>query len=156
MKRPGGGNPSSHLQMASPNDMDYGVVGMEADGDAEEEMMACGGGGGCGGGEKKRRLSAEQVRALERSFEVENKLEPERKARLARDLGLQPRQVAVWFQNRRARWKTKQLERDYNALRHSYDALRVDHDALRRDKEALLAEVRAAHARFLVLYVRNG
>ena len=105
---------------------------------------------------KKRRLSGEQVRTLERSFEVENKLEPERKARLARDLGLQPRQVAVWFQNRRARWKTKQLERDYNALRHSYDALRVDHDALRRDKEALLAEVRAAHARFLVLYVRNG
>jgi homeobox-leucine zipper protein len=91
---------------------------MEAgEGGAEEEVMAC------GGGEKKRRLSAEQVRALEQSFEVENKLEPERKARLARDLGLQPRQVAVWFQNRRARWKTKQLERDYAALRHSYDAL---------------------------------
>lgn len=59
--------------MANPNDMDYGVVGMETEGDAEEEMMACGGGGG--GGEKKRRLSAEQVRALERSFEVENKPE---------------------------------------------------------------------------------
>ena len=43
---------------------------METEGDAEEEMVACGG----GGGEKKRRLSAEQVRALERSFEVENKL----------------------------------------------------------------------------------
>uniref|UniRef100_A0ACD5XTG7 Uncharacterized protein n=1 Tax=Avena sativa TaxID=4498 RepID=A0ACD5XTG7_AVESA len=138
MKRPVGGSPSSLLQMANPNDMDYGVVGMDAEVEAEEEMMTYGG----GRGEKKRRLSTEQVRALERSFEVENKLEPERKARLARDLGLQPRQVAVWFQNRRARWKTKQLERDYNELRHSYDALRLDHDALRRDKEALLAEIK--------------
>jgi len=123
---------------AFPDD-GYGVVGMEADADADEEMMACGGGGG--GGEKKRRLSAEQVRALERSFEVENKLEPERKARLARDLGLQPRQVAVWFQNRRARWKTKTLERDFAALRARHDALRADCDALRRDKDALAAEV---------------
>ncbi|KAG8049913.1 hypothetical protein GUJ93_ZPchr0009g2131 [Zizania palustris] len=118
---------------------------MEADGDTEEDMMACGGGGG--GGEKKRRLGSEQVRALERSFEVENKLEPERKERLARDLGLQPRQVAVWFQNRRARWKTKQLERDYAALRHSYDALRVDHEALRHDKDALLAEIKELKAK---------
>ena len=113
----------------------FGGVGVE---EADEDMVLCGGGGG---GEKKRRLSTDQVRALERSFETENKLEPERKARLALDLGLQPRQVAVWFQNRRARWKTKQLERDYAALRHSYDALRRDHDALRRDKDALLAEV---------------
>ncbi|KAF0913322.1 hypothetical protein E2562_021971 [Oryza meyeriana var. granulata] len=143
MKRPGGaGGSPSQLPMANSSDDGYGGVGMEADGEGEEEMMACG-----GGGEKKRRLSVEQVRALERSFEVENKLEPERKARLARDLGLQPRQVAVWFQNRRARWKTKQLERDYTALRHSYDALRLDHDALRRDKDALLAEIKELKAK---------
>ncbi|KAF8654362.1 hypothetical protein HU200_061542 [Digitaria exilis] len=112
---------------------------------ADEDMVLCSGGGG--GGEKKRRLSTDQVRALERSFETENKLEPERKARLAQDLGLQPRQVAVWFQNRRARWKTKQLERDYAALRHSYDALRADHDALRRDKDTLLTEIKELKAK---------
>ena len=49
----------------------------------------------------------DQVKALEKNFEVENKLEPERKVKLALELGLQPGQVAVWFQNRRSRWKTK-------------------------------------------------
>lgn len=100
-------------------------------------------------GEKKRRLSAEQVKALEKNFEVENKLEPERKERLAQDLGLQPRQVAVWFQNRRARCKTKQIERDYAALSARHDALKLDCNALRRVKEALLAEVsKRAHELF--------
>jgi homeobox-leucine zipper protein len=95
----------------------------------------------CGLGEKKRRLALEQVRALERCFETDNKLDPDRKSRIARDLGLQPRQVAVWFQNRRARWKTKTLERDFAALRARHEALRADCDALRRDKDALAAEV---------------
>uniref|UniRef100_A0ACD5TVE6 Uncharacterized protein n=1 Tax=Avena sativa TaxID=4498 RepID=A0ACD5TVE6_AVESA len=107
----------------------------------EEDEYEHAGALSCGLGGKKRRLALEQVRALERSFETDNKLDPERKARIARDLGLHPRQVAVWFQNRRARWKTKQLERDFNALRARHDALRSDCDALRRDKDALAAEI---------------
>ncbi|NP_001356198.1 homeodomain-leucine zipper transcription factor TaHDZipI-1 [Zea mays] len=86
-------------------------------------------------GEKKRRLAPDQVRALERCFEADNRLDPDRKARVARDLALNPRQVAVWFQNRRARWKAKALHRDFAALR-------ARHDALRRDKDALAAEIR--------------
>ncbi|KAJ7956779.1 homeobox-leucine zipper protein ATHB-6-like [Quillaja saponaria] len=93
-------------------------------------------------GEKKRRLNMDQVKALEKNFEVENKLEPERKAKLAQELGLQPRQVAVWFQNRRARWKTKQLERDYGLLKSNYDALKLNYDALQHDNEALLKEIK--------------
>lgn len=92
--------------------------------------------------EKKRRLSADQVKALEKNFEVENKLEPERKVKLAQELGLQPRQVAVWFQNRRARWKTKQLERDYGVLKANYDALKQKYDSLQHDNEALHKEIR--------------
>ncbi|KAK9134228.1 hypothetical protein Syun_013558 [Stephania yunnanensis] len=92
--------------------------------------------------EKKRRLSIDQVKALEKNFEVENKLEPERKVRLAQELGLQPRQVAVWFQNRRARWKTKQLERDFGVLKANYDSLKLNFESLQKDKEALLVEVR--------------
>ncbi|MCD9644801.1 Homeobox-leucine zipper protein ATHB-6 [Datura stramonium] len=92
--------------------------------------------------EKKRRLSVEQVKALEKNFEVENKLEPERKVKLAQELGLQPRQVAVWFQNRRARWKTKQLERDYNVLKANFDSLKHNYESLKHDNESLIKEIR--------------
>ncbi|CDP02129.1 unnamed protein product [Coffea canephora] len=91
--------------------------------------------------EKKRRLTPEQVHLLEKSFEAENKLEPERKTQLAKKLGLQPRQVAVWFQNRRARWKTKQLERDYDQVKSSYDSLRSDYDSVVKENEKLKTEV---------------
>ena len=91
--------------------------------------------------EKKRRLTVDQVQFLEKSFEVENKLEPERKIQLAKDLGLQPRQVSIWFQNRRARWKTKQLEKDYDALRASYNSLKADYDNLFNEKDKLKEEV---------------
>ncbi|XP_068635682.1 homeobox-leucine zipper protein HAT5-like [Aristolochia californica] len=91
--------------------------------------------------EKKRRLTADQVQFLERNFEVENKLEPDRKIQLAKDLGLQPRQVAIWFQNRRARWKTKQLEKDYEALKTSYNGLKIDYENLLQEKEKLKTEV---------------
>ncbi|CAD6209783.1 unnamed protein product [Miscanthus lutarioriparius] len=94
-------------------------------------------------GEKKRRLNVEQVRTLEKNFELGNKLEPERKLQLARALGLQPRQVAIWFQNRRARWKTKQLEKDYDALKRQLDAVKADNDALLSHNKKLQAEILA-------------
>ena len=92
-------------------------------------------------GEKKKRLSLEQVKALEKSFEIGNKLEPERKMQLAKALGLQPRQIAIWFQNRRARWKTKQLEKDYEVLKKQFEALKADNDNLQSQNKKLIAEV---------------
>ena len=91
---------------------------------------------------KKRRLSSEQVQFLEKSFEVENKLEPDRKVQLAKELGLQPRQVAIWFQNRRARFKTKQLEKDYGTLKASFDSLKDDYDNLLQENDKLKEEVK--------------
>ncbi|MFS8019532.1 putative transcription factor homeobox-WOX family [Helianthus anomalus] len=85
--------------------------------------------------DKKKRLTSEQLEALENSFQEEIKLDPDRKMKLAHELGLQPRQVAVWFQNRRARWKAKQLER-------LYDTLKQEFEAVFREKQKLQDEVR--------------
>ncbi|KAJ0975257.1 hypothetical protein J5N97_017222 [Dioscorea zingiberensis] len=95
------------------------------------------------GAEKKRKLNVEQVRTLERNFEIGNKLEPERKMQLARDLGLQPRQIAIWFQNRRARWKTKQLEKDYDSLKHRFEAVKSENEALLAKNYKLQTEILA-------------
>ncbi|KAK7271743.1 hypothetical protein RJT34_27896 [Clitoria ternatea] len=92
-------------------------------------------------GEKKKRLSLEQVKALEKSFESGNKLEPERKVQLAKALGLQPRQIAIWFQNRRARWKTKQLEKEYEVLKKQFEAVKADNDSLKAQNQKLHAEL---------------
>jgi homeobox-leucine zipper protein len=60
------------------------------------------------------------------NFGNEHKLESERKDKLASELGLDPRQVAVWFQNRRARWKNKKLEEEYTKLKTSHENIVVE------------------------------
>ncbi|KAI5083157.1 hypothetical protein GOP47_0002900 [Adiantum capillus-veneris] len=110
----------------------------------EEEIM-----GGAGGVVlKKRRLSVDQVRFLESSFESENKLEPDRKVQIAQRLGLQPRQVAVWFQNRRARSKSKQLERDFLALKANYHAVLLENEKLQAEVDRLTAQLREGSVPF--------
>ncbi|XP_073147226.1 homeobox-leucine zipper protein ATHB-54-like [Henckelia pumila] len=106
--------------------------------------------------EKKRRLLPNQVRSLEKCFDVDNKLEPDRKVQLAKELNLQPRQVAIWFQNRRARCKMKHIEREYDILKASYDKLKADYDTLYKENENLKNEVHLLKKPKLeAIYVRN-
>ncbi|KAG6412091.1 hypothetical protein SASPL_124757 [Salvia splendens] len=100
---------------------------------------------------KKRRLSNEQLEMLENSFHEEIKLEPDRKMKLAKELGLQPRQIAIWFQNRRARWKGKRLEHLYDALKHEYDAVSRDREELQQEVMALREILKDHVAKKLVL-----
>jgi homeobox-leucine zipper protein len=72
---------------------------------------------------KKRRLSDHQARYLEMSFRKERRLETPRKVQLAAELGLDAKQVAVWFQNRRARHKSKLMEEEFAKLRAAHDAV---------------------------------
>ncbi|PWZ37253.1 Homeobox-leucine zipper protein HOX6 [Zea mays] len=115
-----------------------------AEDDGTEWMMHGAGGKGKGGGaldKNKKRFSDEQTKSLESMFATQAKLEPRQKLQLARELGLQPRQVAIWFQNKRARWKSKQLEREYSALRDDYHALLCSYESLKDEKRALLKQL---------------
>ncbi|XP_004300609.1 PREDICTED: homeobox-leucine zipper protein ATHB-40 isoform X1 [Fragaria vesca subsp. vesca] len=90
-----------------------------------------------GAGAKKRKLTEEQVTLLELNFGNEHKLESEKKDRLASQLGLDPRQVAVWFQNRRARWKNKKLEEEYSTLKTAHENVIVEKCKLESEMQKL-------------------
>ncbi|XP_058221587.1 homeobox-leucine zipper protein ATHB-52 [Rhododendron vialii] len=93
----------------------------------------------------KKRLTKDQVRLLEISFGSNKKLEPERKLQLARDLGIPPRQIAIWYQNKRARWKTQSLELDHSALQLRLEAATAEKKQLEKEVERLREELEKAH-----------
>ncbi|CAK7327730.1 unnamed protein product [Dovyalis caffra] len=93
---------------------------------------------------KKKKLTQDQVRLLERTFTTNKKLEPELKVQLANHLGVPPRQIAIWYQNKRARWKTQSLELDYNTLQVKLENALADRRRLEREVVQLQEELRRA------------
>lgn len=89
----------------------------------------------------KRRFSDDQIKSLETMFECETKLEPRKKLQVAKELGLHPRQVSIWFQNKRARYKSKQLEKEYSILQAKYDDLATQFDILKKEKQSLVLQL---------------
>lgn len=103
----------------------------------------------------KKRLTQDQVKLLETSFDHRKKLEPEQKLQLARELGVPPRQIAIWYQNKRARWKTQSLELDYNVIRVRLEHALVEKRKLERDVMRLQVELEKAHEMLHTLNYAN-
>ncbi|CAL5382647.1 unnamed protein product [Camellia sinensis] len=139
--------------VSSPNSTVSSVSGKRSE--REENDGGCGGGergwgtshGGGGseeddGGEmarKKLRLSKEQAAVLEETFKEHNTLNPKQKVALAKQLKLLPRQVEVWFQNRRARTKLKQTEVDCEYLKRCCENLTEENRRLQKEVNELRA-----------------
>ncbi|RCV43527.1 hypothetical protein SETIT_9G301000v2 [Setaria italica] len=88
---------------------------------------------------KKLRLTKEQSALLEDRFKEHSTLNPKQKAALAKQLNLRPRQVEVWFQNRRARTKLKQTEVDCELLKRCCETLTEENRRLHRELQQLRA-----------------
>ncbi|KAJ6411185.1 hypothetical protein OIU84_007862 [Salix udensis] len=99
-------------------------------------------GGGGGGGDhdpsdpqrrKKRyhRHTALQIQKLESMFKECPHPDEKQRLQLSRELGLAPRQIKFWFQNRRTQMKTQHERADNSALRAENDKIRCENIAIR-------------------------
>uniref|UniRef100_A0ACD5TUT6 Uncharacterized protein n=1 Tax=Avena sativa TaxID=4498 RepID=A0ACD5TUT6_AVESA len=108
---------------------------------------------------RKRKLSDDQAQFLEMSFREDRKLETPRKEKLAAELGLDTKQVAVWFQNRRARYKSKLIEEEFSKLRAAHDAVVVHNCHLEAELLRLkerLAETEEEQSKAMAAAAREG
>ncbi|XP_010055469.2 homeobox-leucine zipper protein HAT4 isoform X2 [Eucalyptus grandis] len=138
--------------VSSPNSMASTVSGKRSERDHQsqtngddldnERASSRGGGSDEEDGDmsrKKLRLSKDQSAVLEESFKEHNTLNPKQKLALAKQLGLRPRQVEVWFQNRRARTKLKQTEVDCEYLKRCCESLTEENRRLQKEVQELRA-----------------
>ncbi|KAL0398542.1 UNVERIFIED_CONTAM: Homeobox-leucine zipper protein ATHB-52 [Sesamum radiatum] len=94
---------------------------------------------------RRKRLTQDQVRLLETNFNFNHKLDQDSKSRLALELGVPPRQVAIWYQNKRAREKNQSLEADHKALQQQLENVVAENARLEGEVERLKAELNKIH-----------
>ncbi|XP_061346183.1 homeobox-leucine zipper protein HOX11-like [Gastrolobium bilobum] len=141
---------SSPNSAVSPFQMDFSVRNngnaedggrnkRENEGEAERASSRASDDDENGSTRKKLRLSKEQSAFLEESFKEHTTLNPKQKLALAKQLNLRPRQVEVWFQNRRARTKLKQTEVDCEYLKRCCETLTEENRRLQKELQELRA-----------------
>ncbi|KAK7364169.1 hypothetical protein VNO80_12619 [Phaseolus coccineus] len=82
---------------------------------------------------KKRyhRHTANQIQRLESMFKECPHPDEKQRMQLSRELGLAPRQIKFWFQNRRTQMKAQHERADNSALRQENDKIRCENIAIR-------------------------
>ncbi|KAF3632764.1 Homeobox-leucine zipper protein ATHB-4 [Capsicum annuum] len=127
------------IMVSSPNSTVSSVSGKRSHDEGERTTSSLEDDGGDAAARKKLRLSKEQAAVLEETFKEHNTLNPKQKLALATQLNLRPRQVEVWFQNRRARTKLKQTEVDCEYLKRCCENLTAENRRLQKEVVELRA-----------------
>lgn len=96
----------------------------------------------------------EQVREMDAFFRVNQSPLEEERAALAASIGLRERQVATWFQNKRARTKHKYMQADADQLRQENVAMMRELEQHRSLKDHILNQVKSAVSKMHRLSVR--
>lgn len=93
-----------------------------------------GGSGGADSSDKKKRYhrhTALQIQILESTFKECPHPDEKTRMQLSRELGLAPRQIKFWFQNRRTQMKAQHERADNCALRAENDKIRCENIVIR-------------------------
>ncbi|KAA8540403.1 hypothetical protein F0562_024678 [Nyssa sinensis] len=108
------------------------------EGEGEHDDDGDGDGDGADGDKNKKkkrkkyhRHTAEQIREMEALFKESPHPDEKQRQQLSKQLGLAPRQVKFWFQNRRTQIKTIQERHENSLLKTEMDKLRDENNNLR-------------------------
>ncbi|XP_010540046.1 PREDICTED: homeobox-leucine zipper protein HDG11-like isoform X2 [Tarenaya hassleriana] len=115
--------------------MDFIVGDGNGSGSGGSHHLDGGGRGGRREAERKKkryhRHTAYQIQRLEATFKECPHPDEKQRLQLSRELGLAPRQIKFWFQNRRTQMKAQHERADNCALRMENDKIRCENIAMR-------------------------
>ncbi|KAE9453426.1 hypothetical protein C3L33_14645, partial [Rhododendron williamsianum] len=135
----GGGRREETVEISSENSGHARSRSEELDFDGGEGEDEEGDGGDGDGGDKNKkkkrkkyhRHTAEQIREMEALFKESPHPDEKQRQQLSKQLGLAPRQVKFWFQNRRTQIKAIQERHENSLLKTEMDKLRDENKSLR-------------------------